>query len=107
MAMSRQERAKQFAPFDALRGLREALKRKEEEHERCERKELSEESMAEIAATLNELCAGDNVEVTFFDEGRYVCLRAQVYRVDAHNHILYVGEGKIPFRALFQLKNLS
>lgn len=31
--MPRQERAKQFAPFDALKGLGEALKKVEAEHE--------------------------------------------------------------------------
>ena len=31
--MSRQDRAKQFAPFEALRGLRTALRKKEVERE--------------------------------------------------------------------------
>ncbi len=31
--MSREDRAKQFAPFNALKGLQEALRRKEYEHE--------------------------------------------------------------------------
>ena len=32
--MSRQDRAKQFAPFDALKGLQDALRKKEEENEK-------------------------------------------------------------------------
>ncbi len=32
--MSREDRAKQFAPFDALKGLRVALREKEIEHEK-------------------------------------------------------------------------
>ena len=32
--MSRQERAKQFAPFDALKGLNDALRTVEAEHEK-------------------------------------------------------------------------
>lgn len=31
--MSKEERAKQFMPFDALKGFREVLKAKEEEHQ--------------------------------------------------------------------------
>lgn len=31
--MSREDRAKQFAPFDALKGLQMALRKKEYEHE--------------------------------------------------------------------------
>ena len=41
MAISRLDRAKQFMPFDALKGLQEALRSKEIEYE--EKKELSEE----------------------------------------------------------------
>ena len=40
---SRADRAKQFLPFDALKGLQEALREKEIENE--EKKELSEEIM--------------------------------------------------------------
>jgi len=32
--MSRQNRAKQFAPFDALKGLQLSLREKEKEHEK-------------------------------------------------------------------------
>lgn len=41
MAISRADRARQFLPFDALKGLNEALRNKEIEYE--DRKELSEE----------------------------------------------------------------
>ena len=41
--MNRQERAKQFMPFDALKGLKEALKAKEEKLTRVAKRELSEE----------------------------------------------------------------
>ena len=39
-------RAKQFLPFDALKGLQEALREKEIEHE--EKIELSEETLSEL-----------------------------------------------------------
>ena len=45
MQINRIARAKQFLPFDALKGLQEALKEKEIEYE--ERKELSEDSLYE------------------------------------------------------------
>ncbi len=107
MAMSREDRAKQFAPFDALRGLREALKRKEEEKERCERKELSEEMLSELEGVLSELSAGDLAEITFYHEGKYVRLRGRVKRIDPVRRQLEVEEGKIPFRDLFSVKILT
>ncbi len=107
MAMSRQDRAKQFAPFDALRGLREALRQKELEHERCERRELSEEYQAELAQTVAEAAIGDELEVTFYYEGRYVQMRGRLKGVDGLHRALLVEEGRIPFRDLFALKILS
>lgn len=37
--MSRQDRAKQFNPFNALKGLQKALRQKEREHERRQQDE--------------------------------------------------------------------
>ena len=44
--MMREERAKQFAPFDAMKGLQEALRDREERHSRVEKLEISEEQIA-------------------------------------------------------------
>ena len=59
--MDRSERAKQFAPFDALRGLREALEEKEREHERREKRMRTEEETeadgARYAYPLAPVCA--------------------------------------------------
>ena len=41
--MTRQERAKQFMPFDAMKGLQEALRDREERHSRVERHGISDE----------------------------------------------------------------
>ena len=46
MVVNRIARAKQFLPFDALKGLQEALREKEIAYE--EKKELSEETLAEL-----------------------------------------------------------
>ncbi len=67
--MPRAERAKQFAPFDALKGLREALKLKEYQHERIVKGELSEEKATELSKTLINLEKGDEVVLTYFEDG--------------------------------------
>lgn len=41
--MTRAERAKIFSPFDAMKGLQEALRDREERHLRVERLDISEE----------------------------------------------------------------
>ena len=56
--MKREQRAKQFAPFDPLKGLRDALRVKEYEHESIIRGEISEDDTVLISKTF---------VVTFFE----------------------------------------
>ena len=51
--MTRQERAKQFMPFDAMKGLKEALAIREERHNRVENRELSEDTISYSARSNN------------------------------------------------------
>ena len=51
--MPRIERARQFAPFDALKGLSEALRIKEYEHDRILKGDLSEEKILELISNKN------------------------------------------------------
>lgn len=60
------ERAKIFAPFDALKGFREMLAQEEIIQEA--KKELSEDQMNEISNTINVLKFGMMIEVTYYVE---------------------------------------
>lgn len=64
--MTRQERAKQFAPFDAMKGLGEALRDREERHSRVERHGISEEKAAENSRTVLKLQRGMTVCVSYY-----------------------------------------
>ena len=64
MAISRLDRAKQFMPFDALKGLQEALRSKEIEYE--EKREISEEEQEKISAQLCLLDMGDNIKIKYY-----------------------------------------
>ena len=61
MQVNRIARAKQFLPFDALKGLQEALREKEIEYE--EKKELSEETLADLDNILNRIEIGNIVKI--------------------------------------------
>ena len=80
--MDRSERAKQFAPFDALRGLREALERKEREHERQEKRMRTEEETEALERVLPLLSRGKKVEALFYEGGFYLQARGVVEDVD-------------------------
>lgn len=57
-------RAKQFAMFDALKGLTEAIAEKEKQY--CRKKELSESEIAEINDQLVTLNEGDVISVNYY-----------------------------------------
>lgn len=74
--VSRSDRARQFLPFDALKGLQEALRAKEIELE--ERKELSEEIMQELSDKLQMIEKEDNVKITYYHQQRYWTIQGKV-----------------------------
>ena len=97
-------RAKQFAPFDALKGLKEAIARKE--HVPEPRRELSEEAIAEINAKLTMLKPGSWVTVVYYcDYTQEVHqLTGQVSKVDPYWKSLDVGQISIEFDELYQVE---
>ena len=69
MGISRSDRARQFLPFDALKGLQEALREKEIELD--ERKELSEESIEELSNKLQMVERGNKVRLVYYHQRKY------------------------------------
>ena len=61
MVVNKILRAKQFLPFDALKGLQEALREKEIEHQ--ERIDLSDETLNELNNIFNKIEIGSNVKI--------------------------------------------
>ena len=80
MVVNRIARAKQFLPFDALKGLQEALREKEIEYE--EKKELSEETLAELNNTFNQIEKGSYVKIRYYRNGRYSEIKGIVTYID-------------------------
>ncbi len=102
--MPRKDRAKQFAPFDALKGLRQALRMKEYEHDRIEKGDITEEKIEEISKTLTDIEKGDSVEVTYFYDGYYKTIKGKS-KVDIHSQKLIFENITISFDDIIELKN--
>ena len=64
--MTREQRAKQFMPFDAMKGLQEALRDREERHSRVERHGISEEEQEALSNVLNRLSKGDKIRISYY-----------------------------------------
>ena len=100
------DRAKQFMPFDALKGLQEALRIKEFEHERLQKGDLSEEKTEEICQAMKNLKKGDYALVTYFKDGHYLSIKG-LAKLEAENETITVDNTKINFTNIFDLKILS
>ena len=101
--MPRSRRAKQFMPFDALRGLKEAIAANERVIE--PRRYPSEDTIAEINATLLGLHKGQIITVVYYGvyEQVYLQLTGPVTKVDSYWQNLQVGNTTIEFPEIDQL----
>ena len=78
--MNKVARAKQFLPFDALKGLQEALREKEREYE--EKKDLSEDTLNDLNNKFNQIDNGSLVKITFYKNGKYSEIKGRVTNID-------------------------
>ena len=101
--MPRSRRAKQFMPFDALTGLREAIAAKERVIE--PRRYLSEDAIAEINETLISLRKGQVVTIVYYGdyEQKYLQLTGPVTKVDSYWSNIQIGNIIISFPEITQL----
>ena len=80
MQVNRIARAKQFLPFDALKGLQEALREKEIEYE--EKKELSEESLNDLQKEFNKIEKGKKVKIRYYINSQYKNSEGIITKID-------------------------
>ena len=88
-------RAAQFLPFDALKGLSEEIQSRIEKRSRIERKELSEERQEEISSVLCKINKGTTVKVEFYSCGHYYKEEGLVLCINFPYHYLIIGQEKI------------
>ena len=101
------QRAKQFAPFDAVVGLRKALKEKEKI--RVKRKELSDDMINEINYTLKSVNTGDAIRVVYYNsaEQAYLTAVGQVKQISAKRQTITVGVISISFCDVYTIAKLT
>lgn len=91
--MQSNDRARQFLSFDALKGLREALKEKEKVYvEKDEVTELDKEILDEV---FNSLKVNDMVKITYIDEEMYLVKQGVVSKIDITSRFVKVVKEKI------------
>ena len=102
--MPASRRAKQFAPFDALKGLKEAIA--EKERIPTPRRILADDAIEELNRQLFQLRKGSTVTVVYY------CIYTQEYQqitgvlvsIDTYWKLLQIGNLVIDFYEIFQIE---
>lgn len=90
-----EDRAKQFMPFAALKGLPDALAAKEKIT--VPKMELSEEMAEELNRKMHALFKGRIAAVVYFHKDEYIKITGMVARIDETSRLLQIVNTKIPF----------
>ena len=101
------DRAKIFAPFEALRGLQEALREQERIVVRVDRKELLPDQEELIDRRLHMLLQGDLVSIIYYDGDAYVKKTGLIASIDPVRKEIRVVEERIPFQDIFSIETVG
>ncbi len=102
MKMDRGIRAKQFMPFDTLKGFREAVA--EKERIIVPKRDISEEQKEELEWKIRQLKKEDIITVEYFQNREYVQVTGMITRIDEVSRILDIANTRIAFVDISDLK---
>lgn len=102
--MPRVQRAKQFAMFDALKGLKEALKAAEKTP--VPKKYLSDYAIEELNRKITNLEKGQIITVVYYGtyEEEYLQITGTVTKIEPYWHNLQVGNVIIDFEEIYEIE---
>lgn len=105
--MTNQERAKIFAPFDALKGFKEALK--DEEVIKMPKVMLSEDQEVDLDNILKQLLKGMMIEVIHYNHECECYLKTVgvFTKIDVINKVIFVVKNKILIDNIIDIKIIS
>lgn len=99
--MNREDRAKQFMPFAALKGYPEALRKKEKII--VPKIEMSPEYQEELNRKLLRVEKNKIVAVIYFEKGEYLKVTGMVSRLDETARLIKIVNTKISFDDLYDI----
>ena len=102
MAASKEERARQFLPFNALTGYYQMILERQRVPE--PKKELSEDETEALSEKLKNLQRHDLVSVTYYDKDAYITKTGLITDIDLTFQTLTVVKTKIAFQDIFDVE---
>jgi predicted RNA-binding protein len=100
--MSRLDRARQFLPFDALKGFQEALREKEKEY--VERIDLDDEQKAILSEQLARIEINNNIKLTYYSQRQYKTISGYVNGIDTIKKKIAIDDNKISFYDILKIE---
>lgn len=100
--MDRLERARIFQPFDALKGLHEALRIKEFELERIKSYDIDEDTLSKISSILINLESTDIVKVKYLDDGMFKYIKGNC-KIYIDKMIIKINKESIYFDQIYDM----
>lgn len=101
--MTRVQRAKQFLPFDAMKGLQEALREREEVHARVQKRDITEEMREANSAVFLRMQKGSKVRLCYFKHFHEVRTSGTVTGINIPYKYFLLGEEKIFFEDVYEI----
>lgn len=102
MAASKEERARQFLPFNALTGYYRMILDRQRVSE--SKKELSEDETEALSEKIKSLRRHDLVSVTYYDKDAYITKTGMITDIDLTFQTLTVVKTKIAFQDIFDVE---
>ena len=102
--MTREERARQFSSFDAMKGLQEALAERVERHFRVDRHDISDEAAAQNSLILSKLEKGCVVRLEYYRAFHDVNREGRAKEINKVFKYLKLGDEKIFFDDIYAIK---
>ena len=93
--MTKTDRAKQFLPFNSLKGYYDLIREKEKEV--TEKRELSEFDLEELSNKLLLIEKNMMVKLRYYDVDRYTDIEGIVSKIDFNNKYIVIVKTKISF----------
>ncbi len=94
-------------PFDAMKGLQEALKDREEKYSRVERHDISDERRERNSRVLERICKGDKLEIECHHDFHDVRLEGRATEINTVMKYLKIMEEKVYFDDIYSVKILD
>lgn len=104
--MDKSMRAKQFLPFDSLKGLKEAIFLKDYEHERIAKKDISIDDLNLISENMMKTDKNSIVKIKYYNDGYYHEIIGNV-KINIYDKFIKINGLKIEFDNIYLYEILN